>query len=308
MIEKELLREKIRSTGALLQESVMGSSITSIGVGGPVDYLISVQREEELISVLEILRELKVPHFPLGSGTNLIIRDKGFRGAMVRAAGGLKNYFIEEEKEEILARCFSGAPLFSLVKELAEKGAMGAECLAGIPGTVGGAVRGNAGTRKGSIGAFVREVTIINSKGKKTNYLGSSLKWEYRKVNLPESGFIFSVILSFPRNDPEKILKSLREELDYRNSTQPVGKKTCGCIFKNPRDIKKSAGEIIEELGFKGVRIKGARVSEVHANFIENDGNAEAKDVLVLIKAIQEKVKEKFGITLEREVVIIGEE
>lgn len=305
---KEKILNLLNQINVKVETNVSGKNITSMGVGGPVDYLITVTKEEQLPEIVKILTAEKMHYIPFGSGTNIIVKDGGYRGALLRAGGELKGYSIEEKNGEIVARCWTGAPLQSLAEKLAHRGAESIESLAGIPGTVGGAIRGNSGTRKGSIGSFVKYLKVCTQEGKILELKDRDLKWDYRKISLPQKYFITFAELVFKKIEPEISVKRYKEEIEYRSNTQPLGKRTSGCIFKNPKKFKKHAGEIIEELGLKGVRVRGAQVSYVHSNFIENTGEAEARDVISLVGMIYEMVKEKAGVTLEKEIIIMGED
>jgi len=186
-----------------------------------------------------------------------------------------------------------------------DNGWTGVEALSAIPGSLGGAVYMNAGTKDGSISDVIESVWVI--EGEKEKCLDSKLlKFGYRSVNIPRNHPVVKVRIKLRVSDKEKVREKIQEFLSYRKETQPLTSRSSGCIFKNTQKI--SAGKLIDDLGLKGVRVRGAKISEKHANFIVNTGSATAKDVLALIELVKEKVKEERNILLEPEVIIIGEE
>jgi UDP-N-acetylmuramate dehydrogenase len=180
-------------------------------------------------------------------------------------------------------------------------GLAGIECLAGIPGTIGGGIRMNAGGKFGDIGALVQSVQVMDSNGERFERTKDDLVFDYRSTNI-SAPFILSATLELEEDDPERIMRKTKEIWMYKRNTQPLNTKNCGCIFKNPRGL--SAGALIDQAGLKGMRVGGAEVSDKHANFVIAHAGCKADDVMKLIKLIREKVWEKNEIHLESEVKI----
>ncbi len=282
------------------------SEYTSFKIGGPADFIVFPFTKEEIKYALDEVRSANLSYILLGCGTNLLVKDGGIEGVVIstkKALDGLE-IFVEGEKIRLFAEC--GVRLSTIVSEVSNAGGKGIECLAGIPGNLGGALKTNAGTKEGSISQFVREITVYDEKGRERVIPSEELNFSYRKLSIPRKWAILSATLEFEKIFPELAKEKVKEIIERRMKTQPLNLPSAGCIFKNPKG--ESAGKIIDELGLKGMRVRGARISPVHANFIVNEGNAKASDVLALIDAVQKKVKEEMGISLELEIEIIGRE
>ncbi len=278
---------------------------TSIKVGGPADCMVFPDDAGELIEIISYARSESLPLSVIGYGTNLIVKDGGIRGITINLSRGFKTINTEEDGNNIYITAGSGIPLARIVRLGMDNGWTGIEPLSAIPGSIGGAVFMNAGTKDGTIGDLIDSIWVID--GEKEKLLDKKmLKFEYRSVNIPRNSPIVKVRMRLQKGDKAKIYERIQQNLKYRKETQPLTSPSSGCIFKNPRKI--SAGELIDDLGLKGVRVRGAKISEKHANFIVNTGSATAKDILTLIELVREKVKEERNILLETEVVIIGEE
>ncbi|MDO8526801.1 MAG: UDP-N-acetylmuramate dehydrogenase [Deltaproteobacteria bacterium] len=282
------------------------SLYTSIRVGGLADAFISLKNAEELQKTILWARTRNIPFFILGKGSNTLFRDGGFRGLVLHLGKGFRNFaLVKEEGKNVWVEAEGGVPTQQMVRWCVEQGFTGLERLAGVPGTLGGNVFMNAGTYLGEIGEIVEEVSICDGKGKLQTIKKEKLDFEYRKSNLAPSSVVLKVLLKLEKGDKEAIEKNVREVFEKRGLTQPVEIPNLGSVFKNAG--KKKAWELIEEAGCKGVRVGQARVSEKHANFIINEGGATAKDVLILIGLIKDKVKESSGIVLETEIKVVGE-
>ncbi len=305
--EKDYLLPDIRELkgdikGEIFQNFPL-SNITSFGVGGEADIFIFPQNEEDILKIIDFSKTFHIPLTFIGRGTNLLVRDGGIRGIVVSLKRGLGD--IRFEEESVVVGAGMSMPFFS--KLLMERGISGFEFAWGIPGTIGGAVVMNAGAFGVTVSDYIEEVVTISYEGKKRKYTKEELKFSYRDSLLRKrkEEIILSVRFSVrDREDPDTIFKRMKEIEKIRKESQPVGAKTAGSIFKNPKGYY--AGKLIEEAGLKGVKIGGARVSRVHANFIENIENASAQDIEELILYIKGVVKEKYGITLLEEVEIIG--
>jgi UDP-N-acetylmuramate dehydrogenase len=268
------------------------------GLGGPADYFIRPGSVEQLKEVVQRCNENKVRIYVLGFGSNLLISDEGVRGAVVKLEA---EEFSETQFDGELVTAWAGAELSKLVLTCVEKGLSGIEALTGIPGSVGGAVKMNAGGNFGDIGAAVETVTLMDKGGDIFEESKPELIFDYRQTNITAK-FVLNAQLKLAESDPEQIVRTVKEMWIYKKNNQPLNTRNCGCIFKNPRGV--SAGALIDRAGLKGLQIEGAAVSEKHANFIIAEKGCKSRDVMRLIEAIKERVKEQFDIELELEIEI----
>ena len=280
------------------------SRYTSIRIGGPADALVYPKSVDELVQLLQWTRQHRLPLFVLGAGSNLLVRDKGIRGIVVSLAQGFSQIRLEPP-DTLYAEAGVGIP--RLVDQAGEFGLSGLEPLAGIPGNLGGALVMNAGTHDGEIGPRVESVTFLEKDGRITTWKQEKIGFAYRETHFPRGSILLSARLKLTAALPEVIKEKIRKSRQRRTETQPLNLPNLGSVFKNPQK-NRFAGQLIEESGLKDVRVGGARISPKHANFIVNEGKASAKDVLTLVGLIQDKVKEKFGVNLETEVRLVGEE
>jgi UDP-N-acetylmuramate dehydrogenase len=271
---------------------------TWYGLGGPADYFIRPENIDQLKIVVLRCNENQIPIYVLGFGSNLLISDEGLRAAVVKLDSDQFKK-VEFEGEEVTA--WAGADLGKLVLTCVEKGLSGIEALTGIPGSVGGAVKMNAGGNFGDIGAAVETVTLMDNQATVFEKCKPELMFDYRQTNIAAK-FILNARLKLTEGDPEQIMRTVKEIWIYKKNNQPLNTKNSGCIFKNPRGL--SAGALIDRAGLKGLRIGGAAVSEKHANFIIADKKCKSRDVLRLIEAIKQRIKEKFDTELELEIEI----
>jgi UDP-N-acetylmuramate dehydrogenase len=278
------------------------SSHTSFGIGGPADMLAIPSSEEDVIKIVSLARDMDVPVLAIGAGTNVLVRDKGIRGLVIKLSGGMKGFRICGDA--VLAEAGSGLP--EILSACAEEGLGGLEFAIGIPGTVGGAVVMNAGAWGYCIGDLVDRVRISSLEGDIMEFGREDMEFGYRWSRMPSEGIITWVKLLLRPSDPEDIKEAMRGFLEMRRSSQPVGMRSAGSVFKNPDDSTK-AGYLIEMAGLKGEVCGGAMISERHANFIVNLGSASADDVLRLIEMARERVLSCFGIGLELELKVVGE-
>ncbi|WP_048810219.1 UDP-N-acetylmuramate--L-alanine ligase [Candidatus Methylacidiphilum infernorum] len=299
MIEE--LKTKVSAETKLLMNEPL-SRHTTLRVGGPAEIWAEPATEEDLSTLLCFAAENHLPVVLIGRGTNLLVRDGGIKGLCIHL-GHPHFCSIHFSGNSIYAG--SGAKLRTIVYEAKKQGLGGLSFLEGIPGSLGGALRMNAGAMGGAIMDVVKRVRFMDLKGNRGEIDRENLEVYYRKVPFFETHIALSAQLIATPMDRELIARQLKEFSSKRVETQPAGS-SAGCIFKNPKEIP--AGKLIEELGLKNVSIGKARVSEEHGNFIVNDGGARAKDILELIALIQKVALEKRGINLETEVVILGEE
>ena len=271
---------------------------TWYGLGGPADYFITPQDLEQLKDVVKRCSENNIPIYVMGFGSNLLISDAGLRAAVIKLNA---EKFTQTEFDGEQLTAWAGADLNELVLTCVKKGLSGIESLTGIPGSIGGAVRMNAGGNFGDIGAAVESVTLMGTDGKTFEKTKPELMFDYRRTNITAK-FVINAKLKLVPTDPEQIMRTVKEIWIYKKNNQPLNTKNSGCIFKNPRGV--SAGALIDRAGLKGLQIGRAVVSEKHANFIIAQKECKSKDVLRLIDAIKERVKEQFDLELELEIEI----
>jgi UDP-N-acetylmuramate dehydrogenase len=271
---------------------------TWYGLGGPVDYFIRPKTVEQLKDVVQRCNENKIPIHVLGFGSNLLVSDEGLRAAVIKLeADAFTQINFDGQKISVGA----GAELSKLVLTCVQKGLSGIEGLTGIPGSVGGAVRMNAGGNFGDIGSAVEFVTLMDINGNIFEKKKPELVFDYRSTNIIAK-FVLSAHLELTSADPEQIMRTVKETWIYKKNSQPLNTRNCGCVFKNPKGA--SAGALIDRAGLKGLKIGGAVISEKHANFIIAEQGCTSRDVMKLIDAIKQKVKEQFDIALELEIEI----
>jgi len=301
-----------------LKKNVSLKNYTTFKIGGPANYFFEAKNKEDLIKAIITAKKFKLPFFILGGGSNLLVSDEGFKGLVIKILFS-KSYFLNSQ---ISAE--AGTILGQLISATSNTGLTGLEWAAGIPGTVGGAIYGNAGAFKKSMKNIVREVEVFDLKNKKIKILkNKDCKFGYRdsifkQANSATLGLrprgmrmrpceyknliILSAKLKLKKGNKKKIEKRIKEYLNYREEKQPLNLPSAGSIFKNPKGF--FAAKLIEKCNLKGKKIGKAQISEKHANFIVNLGGGKAKDVKKLINLAKKKVKEKFGITLEEEIKI----
>jgi UDP-N-acetylmuramate dehydrogenase len=273
---------------------------TSIKIGGPADLLVRPATPDALAELLRAVRELGVPLHVLGGGANTLAADAGVRGVVLRVPPDLAP---EEVRGDGLVLC-AGQPTSRLWVRAHALGLVGMEFVAGIPGTLGGAVAMNAGTRIGEMKDLVRRVEVATADG--AGFLEArELGFAYRTCRLPPGAVVTRVELALRRGDVAESERVMQDDRARRRRTQPLDRPSFGSTFRNPPG--EFAGRLIEAVGLKGHRIGGAMWSDVHANFVVNVGGARARDVLALIDLARRRVKEGFGILLETEVRLLGE-
>lgn len=277
------------------------SRYTSMRVGGIVDLIVYPKNQSELIMVFNILRCLELDWTVLGGGSNTIIDDGGIKGVLVSTRKMRDIQILENGK--VLAE--AGAVLGTILNNSLRAGLSGFEFAAGIPGTVGGGIAMNAGANDGEIKDVVERVWIWLD-GKEIVLSRDEINFEYRKNDLPKGSVVTRALFFLTHGNRKESEKRVKDYLDKRSKTQPITTSNSGSIFKNPPEIP--AGKLLEELGFKGFTIGGARFSELHANFIVNSGSAKASDVIRLIQMAGEEAFLRKGLLLETEVKIIGKE
>jgi len=273
--------------------------LTSLRIGGPAEVLVVPDNVADLSQLVRQAHAVHMPLFVLG-GTNVLIRDGGIRGVVVSLG---KLIAVESGAQDILY-AEAGIRMPRLLQHAISQSLSGLEWAAGIPGTLGGAVVMNAGTRLGEMKDCLHAVQLLSADGELNRVEAASIEFSYRQARLPE-GIVVGAWLQMTRGVSDKIEADMKSYLQYRKSTQPLTQPNAGSVFKNPPTA--SAGKLIEEAGLKGFRVGDAKVSQKHANFIVNMGQARATDAILLIKKIQQEVFHRTGIMLEPEWKIVGE-
>ena len=307
---KKLTKGKI-----LLNEPL--SRHTTFRIGGPAAVWVEPEGVDELRSILKFVKSNRIPFFVIGGGSNLLINDKGFKGVVI----SLNSDFFKKIKfANNYVSVGSALSLNRLVRKAKENSLGGCEFLSGIPGSVGGALAMNAGTRRNSIfknhyqaiGDLVKEVDVMDSNGRLKTLKKHDINFGYRYSNLGKF-IIISTKLKLNRKNKNRISHEINEFLKYKRASQDLLRPSAGCIFKNPRILSNnkvssqtlSAGYLIDAAGLKRYRYGGAAISQKHANYIVNDKGASAKDVLKIMRLVQKRIREKFSISLEPEIKII---
>jgi UDP-N-acetylmuramate dehydrogenase len=275
------------------------SNHTYIRIGGPADYYFEPVDREDAVAVITYLQQQDVQWTVIGRGSNLLVSDDGIRGAIVNLERGLKSIHIERAHVHAEA----GITLIRFVEFCTQKGLQGVEMLAGIPGTIGGAVTMNAGAFGGEISDHLIDIEILRN-GSLLILKKDQIRFSYRKTKLQPGDVVLSASFDLPSGNPEDTMKLRNELILKRNRTQPTNLPNSGSMFKNPSGT--FAAKLIEDAGLKGTRWGNAQISEKHANFIVNLGGATAHDVLHLLTMARNTVRDLFGITLELEVKLVG--
>ncbi|PIS05610.1 MAG: UDP-N-acetylenolpyruvoylglucosamine reductase [Candidatus Buchananbacteria bacterium CG10_big_fil_rev_8_21_14_0_10_42_9] len=309
-----------------VKQNIRLADMTNYRIGGPAKYFLETDNFDKLIKVLNEARAQKIPIFILAGGSNILIADEGFNGLVVK----LKNHDIDVNGETVIAG--AGAGIDNLVDAVADAGLTGLEFMAGIYGTVGGAVRGNAGAYGGSISQAVVKVKVFNGQ-KILEMSNDECKFDYRESIFKHNDYIIlEAELKLAKGDAAQVKAKVADIRKTRNAKLPEIEPNAGCIFKNlelhevvdPKKIKKGlditdaeydeatkfgklpAGYLIEKLGLKGKTIGGAQLSPKHGNIIVNTGNATAKDVVMLLSFLKQQVRDKTGVQLQEEIQLVG--
>lgn len=274
---------------------------TTFRIGGPADAFLEIKSREALSRVLSFCREKGAPFLILGFGSNLLVLDGGVRGVVARLRGEFESV---EFPGGGRVRAGAGVRVPQLVALCAERGLAGMEPLVGVPGTVGGALVMNAGTRDGTIGALVTEAEVFDERTLEPRIIAAGeLRFEYRRTNL-ENVVVTGAALQLKPGSKADIMGRVQRFQQRRLQTQPIHTFNVGSTFKNPPG--RFVAQLIEQAGLKGASVGGARISPLHANFIENFANAKAADVLELVRLVREKIKTEFNVDLELEMKVMG--
>ncbi|MCW1930671.1 MAG: UDP-N-acetylmuramate dehydrogenase [Candidatus Kerfeldbacteria bacterium] len=288
-----------------IQEQKILAPYTTFKIGGPADYFVIVKTPEECVEALTFAHEKNIPFFILGGGSDILIADEGYRGLVIKNEMNTVN--VDEERGVVTAS--AGVRLAQLIMQSARAGLSGLEYAIGVPATVGGAVWANLGARGSQMQDVVLSVEVVNTQTLEHKTLSNAeCSFKYRdSIFKHEKWMILQVTFQLVKQPKAEVLARVQELTKLRKDTQDVGSFCAGCVFKNPTEqTDKAAAFLIDSLGLKGFQIGGAQVSSIHANFIINTGNATAKDVIMLISLIKQKVRDNLGVQLMEEIEYIG--
>ena len=299
MIET-IMKEINNETSSLCLMNEPLKKHTTYGIGGPADLMISPNSKQDLIKVIEIINENKIQLTILGSGSNVLVSDDGIRGVVISLKNSLKQ--IEVADNILYAEC--GTMLGKIVKYAVKNHLIGLENLNGVPGTLGGALIMNAGAWGGEISENLVHVELINSKSEVKKIQKKDLNFSYRQSSFDKDDILLSAKFNLKKADKNIIKENFMEAQSGRKKSQPLNKRSAGSLFKNPKNI--SAGKLLDDAGLKGFSIGDAKISDKHANFFINDGNASSNDMLMLIKKAHQEVKDRFNVNLSLEVKLLG--
>lgn len=295
-----------------VRREVLLAPLTTFKVGGPAELFIETRNEQEMVEALKIARAAGVKVTVLGGGSNVLISDRGLRGLVIRPKGGTVTPVGDQ-----LVRADAAVTINGLVRWTINRGYAGLEAWAGTPGTVGGAIYGNAHWKSTNIGDLVESVRLARPDGTLLQVPADRMEFDYDYSRLKHTGevVLWAAFRVTPGGDANVLRAVARESLAFRKRTQPLESPSAGCIFMNPdraRDrvpdgIPPSAGALVDRAGLKGVAMNGAQVSPTHANFIINDGSASASDIRALIERCRSAVQDQFGVSLRNEIIYLGD-
>ena len=295
----QALKRFVPEENIRLQEPMAGH--TTFRIGGPADCFLQPENEEQLIQVHNYLKQVEIPFFILGNGSNLLVSDEGYRGVVIQI--GSKMNRITVAGNQLIA--MAGASMAQVAKVALEHGLTGLEFAAGIPGTVGGGVVMNAGAYDGEMSYVVSQVSVINNNGEHMELSNDFMEFGYRTSIIKNMPFVVTkVIFQLSQGNRESIKAKIDEFAKRRREKQPLEYPSAGSTFKRPKG--QFAGKLIMDAGLRGYRIGGAQISEKHCGFVVNTGQASAKDVLELMEEVRRQVKEKFHVDLEPEILYLS--
>jgi UDP-N-acetylmuramate dehydrogenase len=304
-----LERDLQSAFGPAVERDAPLAPLTTFKVGGPADYLVTVSSAADLARAVAIARRHGAPVTVLGGGSNVLVADAGLRGVVVRVRGG------EIRPTPAGVRADAGVTINGLVRWMLNRGLAGLEAWAGTPGTVGGAVHGNAHFQGRLIGERIERVALLARDGEVIEVPAAEMEFGYDTSRPQRTGevVLWAEFRAEP-DDPRALRATARASLAYRKATQPLDSPSAGCIFRNPDpardrlpdDVPPSAGALVDRAGLKGARVGGAMVSPTHANFIVNTGGATARDIRELVERCKREVRARFGVELREEIVYLG--
>jgi len=300
--------KKIKKELPSVQKNISLKNYTTFKIGGKAKYFFAAKSKESLISAIKAAKRINLPFFMLGRGSNLLVSDKEYKGLIIKIQN--TKYKIPRSrtsslrgKQNTKIYAEAGVPLSQLLNEATKNNLTGLEWAVGIPGSVGGAVKGNAGAFGSSLSDNIQRVEVFNINNEKIKiFKNKNCQFSYRNsiFKKNKSLIVVSLVLKLKKGDKKEMEKKIKEYSDYRKRHQPLNFSSAGSIFVNPEGF--SAGQLIEKCGLKGKKIGEAQISKIHANFIVNRNRAKAKDVKKLINLMKKKVKQKFGLVLKEEI------
>ncbi|MBQ6491491.1 MAG: UDP-N-acetylmuramate dehydrogenase [Atopobiaceae bacterium] len=276
---------------------------TTYRIGGPAALVVRCNDHRSLVRTIDVLAHEQVKWVVMGKGSNVLVSDDGYDGCVILLGRDFSRVSFSPEEEGVVT-VGAGVVLAKLVADSMSRGLAGLECCAGIPGTVGGAIAMDAGTRNDWIGPRVRDVVALRPGAGLVRHDGRDIMWGYRSTSIPEGDIILEVTLGLTPSTRDAVGATVEKLMARRRRTQPMGRPSCGSVFRNPQGA--SVGALLDECGLKGYAVGGAQVSNVHANFVVNNGNATAADVMAVISHMHETVLSECGIDLEPEVKFLG--
>jgi UDP-N-acetylmuramate dehydrogenase len=300
---KETCKKLFEALGDRLKTDVALAPYTTFGIGGKADFFYPAAKPDELIDAVLTAQKLKVRFFFLGGGSNILVSDSGFKGLVI--LNQCRNIMVDQNT----VTCQSGAILRDVIEQACRYSLSGLEFAVGIPGTVGGAIWGNAGAFGKSVGEVLSKAVILTEMGEIKEVEKDYFRFAYRESRLKTTGeVLLSATFALEKGDKKEIAEKIKENLKEREEKLPLREKSAGCFFKNvvQGDRRISAGLLLDQIGAKGMQVGDAKVSARHANILINAKSAKAQDVRKLACELKKKVKEKFGIKLEKEVVYIN--
>ena len=296
LLEKKINREYI------IEDEMMNKH-TTFKVGGPADLYVIPRSEEELVYAIEVCKSENVPYYVIGNGSNLLVTDKGFRGVIIEVYRQMSDITVEGN----CITAYAGALLSKIANTALEHGLTGLEFAHGIPGALGGAVTMNAGAYDGEMKQVLESATVIDDKGQVRTLSSDELELEYRKSIISRLGYtVIKATMRLEDGDKEAISAKMKDLMQRRRDKQPLEYPSAGSTFKRPEGH--FAAKLIDDCGLRGLSLRGAQVSDKHCGFVINSGEANAKDILDLMFIVKSTVNAKFGIILEEEVKILGED
>lgn len=297
---KNIIEELRANDVGKVKENEPLSNHTTIKVGGPAEIFVEPDSIDKLLKTMEIIQKYQLPWRVIGRGSNLLVSDDGIAGVVIKLAKGMDN--LEIDGTEV--RVGAGYSFIVLANALGRKGLSGLEFAGGIPGSVGGAVYMNAGAHGSDVSKILEKARVLFPDGTIEWLSNDEMEYSYRTSILQKKrpGIVLEAVFELQEGNRDEIAVEMKKHRTYRRDTQPV-KPCCGSVFRNP--LPEHAGKLIQDANLKGYSIGGAQISELHGNFIVNNGNAKAEDVLALIKYMKETVLERNGIEMHTEVEIV---
>ena len=275
----------------------------SFRVGGPADILVKPRTEEQIKNIIDFAKKENIPYIVKGNGSNLLVRDGGIRGIVIEITDNFNSYEIEDK----IIKVQSGALLSIIGRAALKQNLKGFEFAAGIPGTIGGALAMNAGAYGGEMKDIVKSVRLMDTDGNIFNFSNEDMQFGYRKSILSKSDYIvLGAEIELEKGDYEEIKEMMKDFSNRRTTKQPLNLPSAGSTFKRPEGY--FAAKLIDDSGLRGLTLRNAQVSDKHCGFVVNLGDAKARDILDLMYVVKSTVKNKFGVTLEEEVKILGED